>query len=76
MSSADAEDVGLRGDMDADDLVLGFDLAVVGDVLGPDLRFIIADGYVRPEGGTEGDDLLLVLFEGRDEIGLGPRPAS
>ncbi len=33
--------------MDADDLVLGFDLAVVGDALGPDLGFVIADRYVR-----------------------------
>ena len=49
----DAEDVGLRGDVDADDLVLRLDAPVVGDGVGPDLGLVVADG--NPGRGQEPD---------------------
>ncbi len=67
---ADAQDVRLRGDVDADDLVLGLDLPVVGAALGLDLRLIIADGDVGRRQELDRDDLLLVLVERGDQVGL------
>ncbi len=60
--------------MDADDFILGFDLPVVGRALGLDLRLIVAHGHVVRGEEPEGDDLLLILFERRDQIGFDLRP--